>query len=300
MKNRAIWGHFLALLTILIWGTTLASTKTLLGVLGPEEIIVYRFVLAYGLLLLVNRAQMGWQGWRQERLFLALGLSGVTCYFWAENAALKYTLSANVGLIVSSIPIMTAMLAHFMTRDERFSGRLALGFMVAMSGIALIIYNGRLLQLNPLGDALALACSISFTLYSVLARKVPATFSKLTVVRKTFFWGLFATLPIWWLENPGWRWHALDAVAWANLVYLAVIASVLGYGMWNKAVTLIGAVRTSNYIYLMPLVTMLAAVLVLDERINALMVLGGALVLAGVYVNEGRGLWRLWRQKPTE
>jgi drug/metabolite transporter (DMT)-like permease len=290
MRNTSLLGHLLALATILIWGTTLVSTKTLLAVLSPSEIIVYRFVLAYGLLLLVCRDALGWRGWAEERLFIGLGLSGITLYFWAENAALQYTLSANVGLIVSSIPIMTAMLAHFLTPDEKFSKRLLLGFLVAMSGIALIIYNGRLLRLNPLGDVLALACSLSFTWYSVLARKVSAELGKLVVVRKTFFWGLLFALPVWLLwESPSLQ-HlaALDHIAWANLLYLAVFASVLGYGMWNKAVALIGAVRTANYIYLMPLITMLAAVLVLGERLTVLMLAGGTLVVAGVYVNESR------------
>ena len=72
----------------------------------------------------------------------------------------------------------------------------------------------------------------------------------------------------------------------ANLVYLAAVASVLGYGLWNLAIERIGAVRTSNYIYLMPLFTMLAGVIVLDEHITPLMLAGGGLILLGVYVNE--------------
>jgi len=292
MRNSSLLGHMLALATILIWGTTLVSTKTLLAVLSPSEIIVYRFVLAYALLLLVCRDALGWRGWPEEKCFIGLGLSGVTLYFWAENAALQYTLSANVGLIVSSIPIMTALLAHYLTPDEKLSRRLLLGFLVAMTGIALIIYNGRLLKLNPLGDALALACSLSFTWYSVLARRLSVNLGKLVVVRKTFFWGLLCAVPVWvLLESPDPD-HlvALDWAGWSNLLYLAVFASVLGYGMWNKAVALIGAVRTANYIYLMPLITMLAAVVVLNEQPSALMLAGGALILAGVYVNEAGGM----------
>ncbi len=289
MQQKYLYGHLLAALTILIWGTTLVSTKTLLRVLGPEEIIVYRFVLAYGLLLLVCREALGWRGWREESLFAGLGLTGVTLYFWAENAALEYTLSANVGLIVSSVPIMTALLAHFTSHDEKLGWNLLAGFLFSMTGIALIIHNGQSLQLNPLGDLLALACSVAFSGYSVLVRKVAAGYGKLAVVRKTFFWGLLAAVPVWLLRGGAQEpLPRLDGVAWANLLYLAIVASVLGYGMWNKAVALIGAVRTSNYIYLMPLVTMLAAVLVLDERISLTMLAGGALILAGVYVNESR------------
>lgn len=296
MKSKPqLYGHLLAFSAIFIWGTTLVSTKVLLQHFSPEEIIVYRFAMAYGLLLLVNREHLGWSGWRAELLFCGLGVSGVTLYFWTENMALKYTLSANVGMIVSAIPILTAMLAHYTTHDEKFRPNLLLGFLVAITGIGLIIYNGQMLKLNPLGDFLALGSALFFTLYNILIRKVPAGYNRVVLVRKTFFWGWAASFPVWFVAggriSPV---AAFNGEALANLAYLAVFASVLGYGMWNKAIELIGAVRTSNYIYLMPLFTMVAAVLVLNEQITPLMLAGGALILLGVYVNESR------RFKPAE
>lgn len=180
------------------------------------------------------------------------------------------------------------MLAHFTIHDEKFRLNLLLGFVVAMLGIALIIYNGQMLHLNPLGDFLALGAALFFTAYNILIRKAPLGYNRLSLVRKTFFWGWAASLPIWLLTRTGdVRMPVFTAEAAANLAYLATVASVLGYGMWNKAIELIGAVRTSNYIYLMPLFTMIAAVVVLNERITPLMLAGGGLILVGVYVNEG-------------
>lgn len=290
-SNKPLYGHILAFSAILIWGTTLASTKVLLRHFTPEEIIVYRFALAYSLLLIFCRERIGWAGWQDEKLFFGLGVTGVTFYFWTENVALKHTLSANVGMIVSAIPILTAMLAHYTTNDEKFRFNLLLGFVVAVAGIALIIYNGQLLQLNPWGDILALGAALFFTVYNVLIRKTPPGYGRLAVVRKTFFWGWIASFPVYFINGgslmrlPN---FALEDLA--NLAYLATFASVLGYGMWNKAIALIGAVRASNYIYLMPLFTMVAAVLVLDEQITSLMIAGGALILLGVYVNQSRCL----------
>ncbi len=285
-KNH-LYGHLLAFSAILIWGTTLVSTKVLLRHFSPEEIIVYRFALAYGLLLLLCREQVGWAGWRNELLFCGLGVTGVTLYFWTENAALKYTLSANVGMIVSAIPILTAMLAHYTTHDEKFRPTLLVGFLVAMAGIGLIIYNGQQLALNPLGDILALGSALFFTIYNILIRKAPKGYGRIVMVRKTFFWGWAASLPIWLLTGGKFAPLAdFNFEALANLAYLATFASVLGYVMWNKAIEIIGAVPTSNYIYLMPLFTMVAGVVVLDERITPLMLAGGALILLGVYVNE--------------
>ncbi len=289
MQKKQFYGHLLAFSAIFIWGTTLVSTKVLLRHFTPEEIIVYRFALAYGLLLLLCRDEVGWTGWRNELVFCGLGVTGVTLYFWTENAALKYTLSANVGMIVSAIPILTAMLAHYTTHDEKFRPGLLIGFVVAMAGIGLIIYNGQKLELNPLGDMLALGSALFFTAYNILIRKAPDGYGRIVMVRKTFFWGWVASFPIWLLTGgklAQFSEFSLDAIG--NLVYLATFASVMGYVMWNKAIEIIGAVRTSNYIYLMPIFTMIAAVLVLDESITPLMLAGGALILLGVYLNEHR------------
>lgn len=289
VQKKTLYGHAMAFATILIWGTTLVSTKVLLRHFTPEEIIVFRFAMAYGVILAVCRKQIGWTNLRDELKFLALGVTGVTFYFWTENVALRYTLSANVGMIVSAIPILTAMLAHFTTHDEKFRPNLLLGFVVAMTGISLIIYNGQVLRLNPIGDLLAMGAALFFTIYNVLIRKAPAGFSKLVLVRKTFFWGWIASFPVCLISGGDLtKMSDIPAAALANLAYLAVVASVVGYGMWNKAIDLIGAVRTSNYIYLMPLITMIAAVVVLHEQITPLMLAGGALILAGVYLNESK------------
>lgn len=289
MQKSSVVGHPLAFLTILIWGTTLVSTKVLLRYIGPESILVYRFALAYGLLLLACRDRLGWVGWRAESLFLGLGATGVTFYFWTENAALQFTLSANVGLIVAIIPILTALLAHFVTRDEKFHPRLLLGFVFAAAGFVLIAYNGQRLHLNPLGDLLALGAAISFSFYNVLIRKLDAGWSKLVVVRKTFFWGWLLSVPVWLALGGEHSWPSMNLTLLANLFYLAIFASVLGYGMWNKAVELIGAVTTSNYIYLMPVFTTIAGVWVLGEPLTWLMLSGGGLILVGVYVSNCGG-----------
>lgn len=299
-QNSNLLGHILAFSAILIWGTTLVSTKVLLRHLSPEEIIIYRFALAYLLLLAFCRERLGWMGWRDEALFLALGASGVTFYFWTENSALQHTLSANVGMIVSAIPILTAMLAHYTTHDEKFRPSLLLGFIVATLGIALIIYNGQVLQLNPWGDILALGSALCFTFYNILIRKVPHGYSRMVLVRKTFFWGWLASFPVFFLSGGS----LLRQIEWplasvANLLYLATFASVLGYVMWNKAIELIGAIRTSNYIYLMPLFTMTAAVVVLQEAITSLMIAGGGLILLGIYLNERRTLPAKNRSNPA-
>ncbi|MDP4145823.1 MAG: DMT family transporter [Bacillota bacterium] len=294
MKKQTMTGHVLAFITIFIWGTTFAATKILLKAFTPEEILFYRFLIACLILVFVYPKRHGFLGIKEELLFFALGLTGVTLYFFMENLALQYTLATNVGLISSSVPIFTALIAHFSTRDEKFSVDLIFGFIAAMAGIFIIIYNGRVLKLNPSGDILAVMSAVVFAIYSVLLKKVDSKYKQAFVVKKTFFYGFICIIPITLVS--GLKLQKLAYINYNivfNILFLAVCASVMCFIMWNKAVSVIGAVRTSNYIYFVPLITMAASVIVLKEQVNATMIIGGILIFVGVYFNEAKLVSRL-------
>jgi len=289
MGKQSILGHILALITIIIWGTTFVSTKILLKVFSPEEILFYRFLMAFLFMLAIYPKNYGRLDLKEEVLLAVLGLTGITLYFWTENIALQYTLASNVGLILSSIPIFTAILAHFVTKDEKFSLNLILGFVLAMLGIFIIIYNGQRVKLNPLGDILALTSAILFSVYSILTKKINQEYSQLYVVKKIFFYGLLFSLPLLLVSDI--KLEKVFNLTWeivANLLFLAICASVLCFIMWNKAVAIIGAVKTTNYIYLVPLITMLSSIIFLKEKVSWLMFLGGGLIFMGVYLNESK------------
>lgn len=289
MKNKIFLGHFLAIITILIWGTTFVSTKTLLANFTPIEILAYRFIGAFLILILVYSKNIRILSFKEEFLFFLLGITGVTLYYWTENMALKYTYASNVGLIVSSIPIFTALVAHFMTSDEKFTLNLFLGFVIAILGISTVIYNGQSLKLNSTGDFIALISAISFSFYSVLIKKVNKKYNQLFIVRKIFFYGIVTMIPILILSDASLftpSKFTIDIVI--NLLFLTVFASLLCFIMWNKSVTLIGSVKTTNYIYLVPLITIISSSFILHEKISVLMILGGLLIFIGIFTNDNK------------
>lgn len=289
MKNKIILGHFLAIITILIWGTTFVSTKILLAKLTPLEILAYRFIGAFLILILIYPKNIKILSFKEELLFFLLGLTGVTLYYWTENMALKYTYASNVGLIVSSIPIFTALVAHFMTSDEKFTLNLFLGFVIAIVGISAVIYNGQSLKLNSTGDFIALISAVSFSFYSVLIKNVNKKYSQLFIVRKIFFYGIITMLPVLIFSGDSLFTSSkftIDIVL--NLLFLTIFASLLCFIMWNKSITLIGSVKTTNYIYLVPLITIISSSFILHEKINILMILGGLLIFIGIFINDNR------------
>ncbi|NMI05482.1 DMT family transporter [Paenibacillus sp. SZ31] len=291
-NTKASTGHLLALFTILIWGTTFVSTKVLLIDFTPVEILFFRFLIGYLVLLLIYPRSLRIASFREEWLFIGAGLCGVMLYFLIENVALVYTTASNVGVIVSIAPFFTAVLAHFFLDGEKLTRRFLIGFGIALSGIILIALNGSfVLQLNPVGDLLAFIAPAVWAIYSVLMRKIgELPYHTIGATRKVFFYGLVLMLPALFLSD-----FHLDLGRFKNLtnlsnfLYLGLGASALCFVTWNRTVNLLGAIKASVYIYLVPVITVVSSALILREQITWVILLGAFLTLFGSYISERTG-----------
>ena len=291
MEKNTARGHLAALLTIAIWGTTFISTKVLLEDFQPVEILFIRFLMGYlALWIACPRRLRGVTG-RQEGLFALAGLCGVCLYYLLENIALTYTMASNVGVIISVSPCFTALLTHFLMRGEdRLRPTFFAGFAVAMAGICLISFNGSALALDLRGDLLALLAAFVWACYALLTRRIGALgCPTVLTTRRTFFYGLVFMLPALALSGarPDLA-RLLDPVDLGNLLFLGLGASAVCFVTWNVAVRELGAVRTSVYIYLVPVITVAASVAILDEPFTWMTGAGTALTLMGLLLSEGR------------
>lgn len=112
-------GHLAALFTILVWGSTFVSTKLLLESFTPLEILLFRFLIGFFVLLLLYPKLFKIKNLHEEVLFAAAGLCGITFYYLLENIALTYTTASNAGVIVSISPFLTAILARIFLQGEK-------------------------------------------------------------------------------------------------------------------------------------------------------------------------------------
>lgn len=272
---------------MVVWGTTFVSSKVLLDHgLMPDEIFFLRFLQAY--LALIPLCHRRWlaKSWRDELIFLGLGIFGGSAYFLAENTALQFSTTSNVSILVGSTPLVTALLLGAIYKADRLSLKQSLGSVVAFVGMALVVINGQLvLQLNPLGDSLALAASLTWAIYSLFMRWISGNYSTLFITRKVFFYGLVTIVPFMLLSGhtPQWA-HISQPVVLYNLLYLGLIASSLCYLLWNYVLKVIGTIKATNYIYMQSFITMLAAKLVLGERITLMAILGVVLLISGLVI----------------
>lgn len=287
--NLAAAGHLVALLTITIWGTTFISTKILLTAFSPYEILFYRFIIGYVVLCLLRPKMLKTKNRKEEFLFIIAGACGVTMYFLLENLALTYTLASNVGIIVSVSPFFTAIIAHFFLKGEKLKPRFFINFAIATFGVILITLNGCFyLKINPKGDILIIFACLFWSVYSVLMRRITSLgYHIISCTRRIFFYGLILMIPVMAFTDfqiiltP-----FTEPVLLFNILFLGMGASALCFITWNWCVGVLGAVKTSSYIYLVPVITIISSNIILHETITAFMLLGTLLTLTGLFLSE--------------
>lgn len=281
--------HLGALLTVTAWGASFVSTKVLLdNGLHPAEIYVYRFTLAYLLVLAVCHDRFRSNSWRDELLFMSIGLSAGSIYFIAENTALEYTLTTNVSLITTTAPILTTLLIGLIYKSERPKRGFMIGSGVAFLGVACVVFNSSfVVQVNPIGDLLSLLAAFAWAIYSVLLRKLNTTYSVMFISRKTFFYGVITAIPFILLEpeiaSPA---LLLRPAVIGNLLFLGIFASMIGYALWAQTVKILGPVKASNYLYLQPIVTLIIAAIALNEQVSAIGYIGCAMIVGGIWLSD--------------
>ena len=297
--------HVLAFLTMAMWGVTFVSTKTLINNgLTPAQIFTIRFIIAYIGLLLVclfrgGRDKKAFSGsLRHELVFVITGITGGSLYFWTENTALSYTQACNVSFIVCIAPLLTVLLTLALKKmfkgpfmdgleDVEVKFPLVAGTIMALSGMIMVIFDGNGVSLSPKGDILAFLAALCWAVYSQFMGQMTDRYGTLFATRKVFFWGLVTIVPYLLLtDNSNLAHVRFDHIqVWGNLLFLSVIASLVCFVVWNRVMLAIGNVTATNYVYMNPVFTLIAAVLILGEKMTLISGLGSAMILGGVILS---------------
>lgn len=291
--------HLLALAVVAVWGVTFVCTKVLIGAgMQPAAIFVCRFILAYvGLWIytvISRKPYRIWNGWKDELVFLVLGITGGSFYFLTENTALAYTQACNVAFLVCSAPLFTAILTLLYSRfgksrfargleEVRLGWPLIGGTILALLGMALMVFDGKKVQLSVAGDLMAISAALCWAVYSLFMGQITREYGTLTATRKVFFYGLVTILPFLGGCKDSFSADILCQTAvWGNLLFLGLIASLVCFLAWNIVIDKLGNVTSTNYVYLNPIFTLLSAMALLGERMTLAAAIGSIAILAGV------------------
>lgn len=260
------------------------------GGFSPVEVFVYRFVFAYCILLTFTYKRIRANNLKDELLLLICGMCAGSIYFIAENVALQYTTTGNVSLLVSISPIFTTIL---MAAIYRFVPKpnVIIGSIIAFVGVACIIFSSdEGFEINPLGDFIAICAAMSWAIYTIVVKRLTPIYSSLFITRKLFFYGVVTALPLLFFEKePLKLWLLFDfnqPEYFLNFLFLGLFCSAFAYLVWNEVMRILGAIKSNNYLYVQPLVTMIAGYLVLGEQILILGYLGCILIIGGILISE--------------
>lgn len=285
MRIPPRWG---ALIAIVIWGASFVATKIALRSLEPIALVSARTVLGAAFLaVLVARSRRPMLPPRGTWPNLALmGFVGVFFHQMIQAYGLRLTSATNTGWLIGLVPIWTAALAAVFLR-ERFGRGKVLGLLTGFAGALLVVTRGRFggetVSLpSTRGDLLILASTLNWAVYTVLGHGTIRRLGSLVATTGAVYAGGIMMLPF--LVASG-EWHGFAHLSWTTflaVVFLGVGSSGLGYFFWYGALERIEASRVAAFLYLEPLVTLVTAMALLDERAPATTIAGGVILLTGV------------------
>ncbi|HWV10230.1 MAG TPA: DMT family transporter [Pseudomonas sp.] len=275
-----------------LWGSSFIALKLAFAELPPLWVIFGRMLLGSLIFLLAWR----WRGRIEYRrgdwkYLLALAACEPCLYFIFEDLALQNTSASQAGMITALLPLLVAVGA-FVCLCERISRTTLAGFLLAVVGAVWLSLSGEADEhaRNPLlgnfYEFLAMLCATGYTL---LLKRLSERYSAFFLTAMVAFVGSVFFLPLaaWTAPFP----TQASPLALGAVIYLGVIVTVGAYGLYNYGVSRMPASQASGFVNLIPVFTLLFAMLLLGESLNTVQLLAAALVFAGVALSQ-------WRSAP--
>lgn len=279
-----------ALFAVIVWGASFIATKVALRDVSPITVVWLRFAMGVAILgiAVTARRQFAWPK-RDEWLYFALlGFLGITFHQWLQSTALTTSRASTTAWIVATTPVFMALLG-WLALKEKLGWLQTGGIALAAAGVLLVVSDGDLssisiAQFGQPGDVLVLISSLNWAVFSALSRRGlkehPATRMMFYVM--TFGW-LFSGLLFF--SGPGLpEILALTPNGWLGVLFLGVFCSGLAYIAWYDALQVLPTGQLGAFLYLEPPVAVLVAALILTEPVTWAAMLGGAIILFGVWL----------------
>ncbi|WP_447589921.1 EamA family transporter [Aquipseudomonas campi] len=282
----------LALVVIVAWGLNFVVIRVGLDDLPPMLLGALRFALAALPVFFVRRPDLPW------RWLIAYGATISLGQFVFLFQAMANGMPAGLASLVLQSQAFFTLAFAALFLGERMRGASVLGLLIAGGGLLLIgLQNGHSTSL--LGIVLTLVAASMWAMGNVLTRK----FGKINLMGLVIWGSLIPPVPFFllslWLEGPQRIEHALLNIGPSSifvLLYLAIIATLLGYGLWSRLLSRYPAGQVAPFSLLVPVVGLSSSAWLLGERLSSLQWLGALLVMLGLLVNVfGSKLWQRLR-----
>jgi len=278
-----------------VWGASFIATKVALKDVSPITIVWMRFtmgIIVLGLAVALQK-QFTLPKKNEWGYFALLGFLGITFHQWLQSNGLKTSEAGTTAWIVATTPVFMALLGWLILK-EKLDWIMSFGILLAFFGVLVVVSDGNIASISigtvgAPGDALVLASAVNWSIVSALSRRGLRTHSASLFVFYMMAFGWIFTSAIFvgggqYAEIP-----ALSINGWMGVTFLGIFCSGLAYLWWYDALQALTTASTGVFLYIEPLVAVLVAFIILGEAITVASLIGGAVILFGVWmVNRNR------------
>ncbi len=277
-----------------LWAVSFVATRVALEAAPPLVVVTLRLLVSAACFVpwvAVSGGVAGLGGGRGLRHLFWLSLFGTGLHYGLQTVGLQYTTASNASLYAVTAPI-TILLLSAIVLGEHVTIRKGLGVALALAGVLVVMGPQTLTTLevdaHVKGDFLVLVSIVMWGLFTVLGKKATDELGAFKVTAWVTLIGALWMLPVGWLEMraTGYSLASMTVEAWVAVAFLGVGCSFLATFLYFAALQRTESQKVGVYLYTIPPMTAVVAVPYLGETLSANLVLGAALVIAGVALTE--------------
>ncbi|NOH02113.1 MAG: DMT family transporter [Chloroflexi bacterium] len=295
MPKTKLLPYLEALFAVVVWGASFIATKIAVGQISPISVVWVRFAIGIPILFaaVLMRKQFAFPKGHEWLYFALLGFLGITFHQWLQSNGLQTSQATTTAWIIATTPAFLSILGWLALKEKLTLLQIS-GIALAMVGVIVVVSKGdlgsvRIGKFGAPGDVLILISSVNWAVFSILSRRGlrdhPST--RMTFWVMTIGWlltsaafvaqGRYAELP------------QLDARGWWSLIYLGVFTTGLAYIAWFDVLSQLPAAQSGAFLFLEPPSSMIVAAIVLNEQVTLASIVGGAVILFGVWLVNRQG-----------
>jgi len=293
MQKNFFFAFFLLTLSSFFWsGNFFVGKLAFNNDLSPFKLSFFRWLLAFIILLplTINEITKTFYIYKKNLFFiLIVSILGVTIFNSFTYISLRTTLVINSSLMASMTPVLIIGFSWLIFKTKTTSFQF-MGILLSLLGAICIVLKGNINNLFNLfftpGDIWMIVAIFSWSLYSVLLKKINSKLSQLAILEIMIFLGLIFIIPFYIFESLDNGFLPNKITEFYMIIYVAIFAGIISFFCWNKGVSIIGANRAGFFLHLIPVFSSIWAIFFLKEVFSSFHLIGAILILLGIILSN--------------
>ncbi len=290
MSNSKLFPYIEALFAVIVWGASFIATKVVLQDISPITVVWLRFFMGVVILgmAVILRRQFVLPDKKEWAYFALLGFLGITFHQWLQSNGLQTSEAGTTAWIVATTPVFMALLGWLLLK-EQLGWIKNLGILLAFLGVLVVVSRGdfRSVSIGSFGapgDFLILISAVNWAVFSALSRRGLKSHPASLMMFYVMLFGWLFTSLLFLATKSFLEIGNLTFNGWLGVAFLGIFCSGLAYIAWYDALKALPTAQTGVFLYIEPLVAVVVAFFVLGEAITSASLIGGAVILFGVWL----------------